>query len=305
MRLDVFLSDSTGVSRRQVQRRILAGQVRVNDRVATKSGYRCRSSEAISWTDPEPEASELLAQDLPLSVVYEDGDLIVIDKPAGMVVHPAAGNPDGTLVNALLHHCDDLRGVGGELRPGIVHRIDKDTSGLLVAAKNDAAHHFLAAQFEAHSVERLYRALVFGRPEPEAGILTGNLARHPRDRKRYAVAEGRGRHAVTHYRLLSDYGELSFLELKLETGRTHQIRVHLSHIGHPIVGDGVYGRSRRVAHLKDKPLIDRLRGVARQMLHAATLGFQHPDGRRLFFESPPPGDMTELLAWLDRRSETS
>jgi len=242
---------------------------------------------------PKPAPAHNIAQDLNLVVAYEDEHLIVVDKPAGLVVHPAAGNLDGTLVNALLHHCaGQLSGVGGVARPGIVHRIDKDTSGLIVAAKHDKAHEGLAKQFAAHSIDRRYLAVATGRPIPANGRIDAALARSSTNRKKMAVvAEGRGKHAVTHYRTIEPLAGAALIECRLEAGRTHQVRVHMTHIGHPLVGDPVYGRAR-------KPLSDVLKtlGFARQALHAAHLGFIHPvSGNAIALDSELPADMRELI----------
>ncbi|MCA1749026.1 MAG: RluA family pseudouridine synthase, partial [Parasphingopyxis sp.] len=244
-------------------------------------------------TVPEPEPATAEAQDIPLDIVFEDDQLIVIDKPAGLVVHPAAGNPDRTLVNALLHHCAGrLSGIGGVARPGIVHRIDKDTSGLMVAAKTDKAHEGLARQFRNHSIIRVYKAIAFGLFKQSEGSIETQLARSPQNRKKMAVAEApQGKRAVTHYRRISALYEASLVECRLETGRTHQVRVHMAHIGHPLLGDPVYGRPRG-AHRK---ILDDL-AFRRQALHAAQLGFVHPVTKDdLTFESDLPADMQELL----------
>lgn len=242
---------------------------------------------------PKPTPTHNVAQDLDLVIAYEDEHLIVVDKPAGMVVHPAAGNFDGTLVNALLHHCaGQLSGVGGVARPGIVHRIDKDTSGLIVAAKHDRAHEGLAKQFAAHSIDRRYLAIVTGRPMPADGTIEAALGRSSTNRKKMAVvAEGRGKHAITHYRTVEVLKNATLVECRLETGRTHQVRVHMAHIGHPLLGDPVYGRAR-------KPLSEVLkaRNFVRQALHAARLGFIHPvTGNRIALDSGMPADMRELI----------
>jgi 23S rRNA pseudouridine1911/1915/1917 synthase len=242
---------------------------------------------------PKPAPAHNVAQDLNLVVAYEDEHLIVVDKPAGLVVHPAAGNLDGTLVNALLHHCaGQLSGVGGVARPGIVHRIDKDTSGLIVAAKHDKAHEGLAKQFAAHSIDRRYLAVATGRPIPANGSVDAALARSSTNRKKMTVvAEGRGKRAVTHYRTIEPLSGATLIECRLETGRTHQVRVHMTHIGHPLVGDPVYGRAK-------KPLSDVLKtlGFARQALHAAHLGFIHPvSGNAIALDSEIPADMRELI----------
>ena len=242
---------------------------------------------------PKPTPTHNAAQDLDLVIAYEDEHLIVVDKPAGMVVHPAAGNFDGTLVNALLHHCaGQLSGVGGVARPGIVHRIDKDTSGLIVAAKHDRAHEGLAKQFAAHSIDRRYLAIVTGRPMPANGTVDAALGRSSTNRKKMAVvAEGRGKHAITHYRTVEPLKGATLVECQLETGRTHQVRVHMTHIGHPLVGDPVYGRAK-------KPLSDVLKAqnFVRQALHAARLGFIHPvTGNSIALDSGLPPDMRELI----------
>ncbi|MCX7863812.1 MAG: RluA family pseudouridine synthase, partial [Novosphingobium sp.] len=239
-------------------------------------------------------------QDIALKIVFEDDDLLVVDKPAGLVVHPAAGNPDGTLVNALVHHCrGKLSGIGGVARPGIVHRLDKDTSGLMVVAKSDAAHEGLARQFADHSIDRAYMALVAGIPAPGAGTVTGAIGRSGTNRKKMAiVSDGRGKHAVTHYRMLRAFDGAALVECRLETGRTHQVRVHMSSIGHPLLGDRVYGRTPHhfraiLAHLD----------FNRQALHAARLGFVHPlSGARLSFASALPKDMERLIESLSDKN---
>ncbi|HEX6377416.1 MAG TPA: RluA family pseudouridine synthase [Allosphingosinicella sp.] len=245
---------------------------------------------------PEPEPAHNEAQDIALDIVFEDEHLLVVDKPAGMVVHPAAGNFDGTMVNALLHHCAGrLSGIGGVARPGIVHRIDKGTSGLLVVAKTDPAHEGLAAQFARHSIERGYQAVVAGLPNPPAGTIDAPLARSSANRQKMAIVDdGRGKRAVTHYRVLRPLREAALAECRLETGRTHQVRVHMTSIGHPLLGDPVYGRTR-MAH---RELLKRL-DFERQALHAAELGFIHPVTRTpLSFKSDVPSDMQELLSAL-------
>ena len=323
-RLDKALArdvpEEAALSRSRLARMIEEGAVRRGPQVLDNPRARVTEGDVLTLLVTQGAEVETLAQDIALAVVFEDDDLIVIDKPAGMVVHPAPGSPDQTLVNALLHHCgDSLSGVGGERRPGIVHRIDKDTSGLLVVAKSDRAHHGLAAQFEAHSVERRYLALVHGLPDAgdprlrgvrgvsfEAGNLlkiTSQLARHRTDRQRQAVVWSGGRHAVTRARVVESFGQppqVALLECWLETGRTHQIRVHLAHAGHGLVGDPVYGGRRK---LSDRALgagaLGALIAFARQALHAATLGFAHPvSGEWLEFSAPLPPDMAGLLAAL-------
>ena len=251
---------------------------------------------AYSVTIPAPAPAHNEAQDIALDIVFEDDHLLVVDKPAGMVVHPAAGNFDGTMVNALLHHCAGrLSGIGGVARPGIVHRIDKGTSGLLVVAKTDRAHEGLAAQFERHSIDRRYQAIVAGIPSPPAGTVDAPLARSSANRQKMAIVDGnRGKRAVTHYRLLRPLRDSALVECRLETGRTHQVRVHMTSINHPLIGDPVYGRTRP-AH---RELLKTL-GFERQALHAAELGFIHPVSKQnLSFKSAVPSDMQELLSAL-------
>ena len=281
------------LSRERVKALISAGQVRRGDGSLPRDpAVKARAGESYTVEVPAPRPAHNEAQDLGLKVVFEDEHLIVIDKPAGMVVHPAAGNPDGTLVNALLHHCGgSLSGIGGVARPGIVHRIDKDTSGLLVAAKTDRTHEGLAKQFAAHSIDRRYKAIVAGLPKGSGTVAT-NLARSDANRKKVAiVGEGRGKRAVTHYRLERPLHDSALVECRLETGRTHQVRVHMASIGHPLLGDPVYGRSRPGT----RETLKRL-GFERQALHAARLGFIHPiHSQALAFDSAMPDDMQELL----------
>ena len=263
-RLDAFLASSLdGLTRSQATRLIESGEVAVNGRAVSKS-YKLAGGEDIAVTLPEPEPVEAVPQDIPLDVVYEDADVIVINKPSGMVVHPAPGHPDGTLVNALLYHCaGTLSGVGGALRPGIVHRIDRDTSGLIIAAKNDAAHQYLSAQLADHTLARTYECIVVGKLREDRGTVNAPIARHPTDRKRMAVVAG-GREAVTHWEVIARYPGYTHVRCRLETGRTHQIRVHMAYIGHPILGDTVYGAKKEVP------------GLTGQCLHAVGLRFLHP-----------------------------
>lgn len=284
------------LSRERIKALILEGCVEGPAGSASDPALKVVSGHTYSIGIPPAIEAQAAAQDIALNVVYEDADLIVIDKPAGMVVHPAAGNLDGTLVNALLHHCaGQLSGIGGVARPGIVHRIDKDTSGLLVAAKTDKAHEGLSRQFKDHSIERLYAAVVAGRPVPAAGTVSQWIGRSDSDRKKMAVQpEGRGKHAVTHYRTLERLTDAALVECKLETGRTHQVRVHMAHLGHPLIGDPVYSKSKK--HFKS--LLETI-CFNRQALHARTLGFIHPvTSRALSFESHIPPDMQELLSRL-------
>ncbi|KEQ55438.1 RluA family pseudouridine synthase [Sphingobium chlorophenolicum] len=296
MRLDKALAELVpDLSRERLKALIVDGQVTSSGRAPNPS-LKVTIGQAFAITLPPPVEAEAVAQNIPLAIVHEDADLIVIDKPAGLVVHPAAGNLDGTLVNALLHHCQgQLSGIGGVARPGIVHRIDKDTSGLLVVAKSDRAHEGLAQQFAAHSIDRLYAAIVYGAPQPAAGMVDTWIGRSDADRKKMAVyREGRGKHAVTHYRTIQKLRGAALVECRLETGRTHQVRVHMTHLGHPLIGDPVYGRERKGF----KSILETL-GFKRQALHAKRLGFIHPvTGEALSFDSQFPADMQELLSEL-------
>ena len=263
-RLDAFLAWSLdGLTRSQATRLIESGEVAVNGKAVSKS-YKLAGGEGVAVTLPAPEPVEAVPQDIPLDVVYEDADVIVVNKPSGMVVHPAPGHPDGTLVNALLYHCaGTLSGVGGALRPGIVHRIDRDTSGLIIAAKNDAAHQYLSAQLADHTLARTYECIVVGALREDHGMVDAPIARHPTDRKRMAVVAG-GREAVTHWEVIARYPGYTHVRCRLETGRTHQIRVHMAYIGHPILGDTVYGAKKEIP------------GLTGQCLHAVGLRFLHP-----------------------------
>ena len=294
-RLDRALAAACpSLSRERVKALIGEGMVSGPDGIVRDPARKATADVVFRITVPEPTPADAAPQAIDLAIVHEDEHLIVIDKPAGLVVHPAAGNADGTLVNALLHHCaGQLSGIGGVARPGIVHRIDKDTSGLMVAAKSDIAHEGLARQFKAHSIDRRYRAIVAGRLNPPSGTVDAPLARSTRDRKKIAIVPG-GRGAVTHYRLLTPLREAALVECRLETGRTHQVRVHMASIGHPLLGDPVYGRSR-TAHRAVLETLD----FRRQALHAAHLGFTHPvTSHALAFESDMPADMQELFSKL-------
>lgn len=299
-RLDRILASALPeFSRTRLKALIEQGHVRVGERTITDANERVKSGQAVRLALPPPQPAGPRPQRLPLAIVYEDADLLVLDKPAGLVVHPAAGNPDGTLVNALLAHAgDSLSGVGGVARPGIVHRLDKDTTGLLVVAKHDRAHRGLARQFARHSVERAYHCFCIGCPLPAAGRIEGAIARHPVERQRRAVVREGGKAAVTHYRQLACYaGQAALLECRLETGRTHQIRVHLAHLGHPLLGDALYagGRGHALATKLGQAM------PRRQALHAWLLGFRHPvTGQRLRFESPLPADLLSLKEALGR-----
>ena len=292
-RIDKALAEASGLSRERVKALIADGMVELDGAPATQTSAKAEKGTLYRITVPRPAPAQAVPQDIPLDVVFEDEHLIVVDKPAGMVVHPAAGNPDGTLVNALLHHCKgQLSGIGGVARPGIVHRIDKDTSGLLVVAKSDIAHEGLARQFADHSIERAYAAVVAGLPVPPAGTVTGAVGRSSANRKKMAIVEeGRGKHAVTHYRMLEPLIGAALIECRLETGRTHQVRVHMSSIGHPLLGDPSYGRTPG----KLRPVLIE-HDFRRQALHARELGFVHPViGKSVHFSSPIAADMQRLI----------
>lgn len=286
LRLDVFLSRYfEDKSRSYLQNLIEEGNVKVNEKLK-KSNYKLKLGEKVSILIPEPVGLNVEPEDIPLDIVYEDNDVIVVNKSQGMVVHPAAGIYNGTLVNALLSHCKDLSGINGVARPGIVHRIDKDTSGVLVIAKNDNAHNKLAEQFKDHSMTRSYLALVEGVLKKDEGTIDAPLGRHPIERIKIAVIKD-GRRAVTHYKVLERFNNNTLVECVLETGRTHQIRVHMSHIGHPLVGDPVYGHKKQRFNLKG------------QMLHAKKLGFIHPStGEYMEFQSDLPDYFTKVIGIL-------
>ena len=308
MRLDKWLSIRIAeLSRSRIQALLAAGHVQQRGRTIDDASYRVKPGDVFSITIPavtdavpEPEA-------IPLTVIYEDSELIVIDKPAGLVVHPAAGNWRGTLVHALLSHCgDSLSGIGGVRRPGIVHRLDKLTSGLLVAAKTDRAHASLAEQFAAHTVQRRYLAFVWGAPNPARGRIVTQIGRSPSNRQKMAVRPQGGREAITNYETLQRFGDpskplISLIRCRLETGRTHQIRVHMAHIGHAIVGDPVYGGGRSRAKGLPDIVQQAVAGLGRQALHAASLGFVHPlNGQFHSYDSPLPDDMAVLLGTLEQ-----
>jgi 23S rRNA pseudouridine1911/1915/1917 synthase len=293
-RVDSVLAQLIGLSRSQAQRWIADGRVRLNGRVPRSSG-RVHTGDELDAQPAEPVPSPLTPEAIPLRILHEDADLIVIDKPAGMVVHPGPGHPGGTLVNALLHHCGELASVGGVVRPGIVHRLDRGTSGVLVVAKSDRAHTELSTQFHDHSIEREYRALVRGLPKSESGRIDRPIGRHPRDRKRMSVRFRFGREAHTAWRVLQRFpaSDRTWLAVMPETGRTHQIRVHLASAGLPIVGDSVYGRGKRADDDLDRPA-----------LHARLLGFRHPrTGEQMRFEAPLPEDLQCLIDDLTQREE--
>ncbi|UYV15600.1 RluA family pseudouridine synthase [Porphyrobacter sp. ULC335] len=294
-RLDKALAEATGLSRARVQGLIDEGRVDVAGKTATAASMKVAEGTPFRIIISAAMPAQAAAEIIPLNVAYEDAHLIVVDKPAGMVVHPAVGNITGTLVNALLHHCrGQLSGINGVARPGIVHRIDKDTSGLLVVAKSDAAHEGLAVQFAAHTVHRRYIAVTAGHPSPATGTINARVGRSDSDRKKMTVLpniSSRGKTAITHYKVLERLNEAAVIECRLETGRTHQVRVHCASIGHPLLGDPAYGRTPKSL----RPVLERL-GFARQALHAAELGFVHPvTGENIRFSSDIPQDMAELI----------
>ena len=287
-RLDRLLQEEAGLSRTHIQRIITYGGVTVDGKEKPKN-YKVRVGDVIEYTVPDPTPPQSRPEDIPLDVVYEDDDLLVVNKPKGMVVHPAPGNSSGTLVNALLHHCgDSLSGINGVTRPGIVHRIDKDTSGLLMVAKNDNAHLCLAEQIKEHSFERVYETIVIGNMKDDEGVIDAPIARHPVDRKRMAIVST-GKPARTHYTVVERFDGFTHLRVRLETGRTHQIRVHMASIGKPVLGDSVYGKGKNRFEAENRELLSG------QCLHARLVGFDHPDGRHLTFESELPEYFNEIL----------
>lgn len=305
-RLDIFLAGrKPDLSRSQVRRAIDEGLVWVN-RGRVKASHKLKQADVVCLQRQEPKVDVTLPEDISLDIVYEDPHMLVIDKPAGMVVHPAAGNYQGTLVNALLHHCKDLSGIGGVLRPGIVHRLDKQTSGLLLVAKSDAAHKALALQFKQHEIRKIYRALVCGDPKEEAGIIDAPVGRHPTERKKMSTKSRRGKEALTKWYVAERYGVATLLDVELKTGRTHQIRVHLSAAGYPIVGDSVYGSPQRINAIQHSLMRSKVRAMHRQALHAGEIGFFHPITREpLSFTSPLPEDMMVLCNFLRQMSHNN
>jgi 23S rRNA pseudouridine1911/1915/1917 synthase len=303
-RLDACLAAlAPDLSRSRIKALILDGLVAEADgrRTVTDPAERVKPGQVFALSLPAPRPAEPEPQDMPLDIVFEDGAVIVVNKPPGLVVHPAPGNPDRTLVNALLAHCgDSLKGIGGVARPGIVHRIDKDTSGLMVAAKTQAAHAGLSEQFAAHAIARAYQAIVWGVPRPKSGKIEGDIGRSPANRKKMAVVRN-GKPAITRYVTEREYnGVASLVTCRLETGRTHQIRVHMSHIGHPLVGDRLYGRARRLPKGTNDDSRRIVENFSRQALHAAELGFDHPEtGKRLAFSAPAPADFANLAHALE------
>lgn len=288
-RLDAWLAVQAELSltRSAAQQLLERGNILRNGKIPKKN-EKLQAGDCISVEIPEPEAADVVAQNIPLDIVYEDAELLVVNKPKGMVVHPAPGHPDGTLVNALLYHCaGQLSGINGVIRPGIVHRIDRDTSGLLIVAKTDRAHLGLAEQIAVHSFTREYEAIICGRLREETGTVNAPIGRDPKDRQKMCVTEKNSRHAVTHYQVIAQYPRLSHICCRLETGRTHQIRVHMRYLGHPIYGDAVYGKA--------------VKGVEGQCLHARKIGFVHPvSGETLLFDSPLPEYFTQILRKAER-----
>jgi 23S rRNA pseudouridine1911/1915/1917 synthase len=293
-RLDLFVADLDeflSLTRSRIQKLIRAGNILVNDQ-EKKSGYQLQCDDTVIITIPPPQAVSLLPESISLDILYEDDDLIAVSKPPGLVVHPANGHDSGTLVNALLYHCCNLSGISGELRPGIVHRLDKDTSGVMVAAKNDLSHHRLAEQFQSRSVEKIYHAILAGVPRVTSGKIESAIGRHPVKRKKMAVLENGGKHAVTLWEVKEVFGSYSFVKLRLETGRTHQIRVHMASMGCPVAGDQLYGK-------KNSGLLK----IDRQCLHSSTLSLDHPrTGERMLFSSNLWPDMQVILDTLRKHS---
>lgn len=305
LRLDQFLARRTDFSRSRLSRWLKAGQVRVNGALREAS-YRVRAGEGVALTVPPPEPTELVPEPRPLDILYEDDHLLVVNKPPGLVVHPGAGHRGGTLLNALLAHCPELARVGEVSRPGLVHRLDKDTSGLLVVAKNAAAHADLVRQFQARTVDKTYLALVWGRLREAEGEIAGEIGRHPSQRQKMSARPRRGKPAVTTWRVLQELpGPLTLVELSPKTGRTHQLRVHLAALGHPVVGDGTYGGG--AARFQGLPRLAGVRKlVTRQLLHAWRLAFTHPaTGARLHFEAPLPQDFREVISRVEQSHQGS
>ncbi|MFO0722315.1 MAG: RluA family pseudouridine synthase [Myxococcota bacterium] len=301
-RLDRFLAAKvSGSSRSLIQKHIDEGAVLINEAPPKRSASTAlRAGDRVTYLPPAPEPVELVAEDIPLDILYQDADIVVLNKQAGLVVHPAFGHPRGTLVNALLFHVKDLGGIGGELRPGIVHRLDRDTTGLMVVAKHDQSHRVLVDAFKARTVEKRYQAVVVGVPRPEAGTLDTFFGRHPTDRKRFSSKVKQGKRAITDYRVAARFGDAAArVEVDLKTGRTHQIRVHFADLGHPLVGDEAYGTRRTLAP-KDARLKAAIEGFSRPALHAEMLAFDHPmSGARMRFVAPLPADLVALLAALE------
>jgi 23S rRNA pseudouridine1911/1915/1917 synthase len=304
-RLDQFLSGTNlNLSRSQAKNLIEKHLIFLNQK-PTKPSAHVKTGDIVSGSLPEPEPLSLKPEPLPLNILYEDSSIIVIDKPPGMVVHPAYGNPSGTLVNAILYHCRDLAGINGVLRPGIVHRLDKDTSGVMVVAKDDEAFHQLTRQFKSRTVGKVYLTIVYGKFGLDEGVIDSAIGRHPSERKRMSTRTKRGRTAITRWKKVEEFNSCTLLEIFPQTGRTHQIRVHLSSIGHPALGDRLYGRKGRPGAIHDPILKECAKRMKRQALHAQRLEFNHPrTGERVQFVSPIPQDMREILEWLRSKKST-
>jgi 23S rRNA pseudouridine1911/1915/1917 synthase len=295
-RLDLFLTEHlSGQSRSQIQRYIREGFILLNAATA-KGGMRVRERDLIQGRVPPPQASEVTPEELPVTFIYEDEHIVVVDKPPGMVVHPAGKVTSGTLVNALLFHVRDLQGVGGILRPGIVHRLDKGTSGVMVVAKNDLTHDALVQQFKGREVQKIYFALAYGTMKGEEGVVTAPMGRHPIDRKRFSLRTRQPKEALTGWQVKERFEGITFVQISPKTGRTHQIRVHMSAIGHPLVGDPLYTKKRWLNRIEDLHLQERIKTLGRQALHASLLAFRHPiTGERMKFTAPMPDDMEQIL----------
>ncbi len=306
MRLDAFLVDQCpDFSRTRIQGDLAEGRILVEDRIRPK-GFRLKAGWKVSFTPSSVKEMEAIAQDIPLDIIHQDEHILVLNKASGMVVHPAVGHPDGTVVNALLHHVKGLSAGGNPLRPGIVHRLDRETSGLMVVALNDKAHKNLSLQLQERKMGRIYQALSWGQWNPDQGTLQGDIGRHPRQRVRMAVVERLGRPATTHYEVIEDFGFVQLCHVRLETGRTHQIRVHFTHFHHPVVGDPLYGDPRRVqgVHPLDRVQAQAMhKGARRQMLHAWQLNLVHPEsGKEMTFQANPPADMDSVFEGLRKGS---
>ncbi len=299
MRLDLFLPrQHASLSRSQVRKLLDEGHVLVNNRLV-KASHKIKKGDLVEIRVPDPKPSVILPEEMALNILYEDAYLLVLDKPAGLVVHPAAGHHGGTLVNGLLCHCRDLSGIGGVLRPGIVHRLDKDTSGLMVVAKTDFVHRALSDQFRDRQVKKTYQALVYGNVADDKGLINLPIGRHPMERQMMSTKSRRGKEAVTRWEVCERYGIVTLLDVFIETGRTHQIRVHLNAVGHPVVGDPVYGKMKGINNIQDNRVKGQLKKMHRQALHAKALRFFHPVREvDLEFASPPPSDMADLCAFL-------
>ncbi len=300
-RADLYLSCQLNISRSKVQQFIREGKILLNGKIFKPSAELNKGDRITGFIDSEPQEIDLKPLEYPLKIVYEDSHIMVIDKDKGMVVHPAKGHKDDTLVNAIINHCKDLKGIGGELRPGIVHRIDKDTAGLLVVAKDEESYGNLQRQFAHREIEKSYLAIVYGCPEMTEGAIVTKIGRSEKDRKKFSVRQ-EGKEAVSHYKVLKTDGQISLVEVMIKTGRTHQIRVHLSHIKHPIVGDNIYGKKNFGAHIKDKELLKLINDIDGQVLLAYRLSFIHPvENKKMEFKAEIREDMKNLINYLEKR----